>query len=363
MCRRGRRATPAGTPCLRPAGHLSASPLMRTDRPRWRVQIWMICVPLPAASAPLSAARIRRLSARALAMALASDGARPDTVIWCPRRPAADRGALDRRSGRLARADGGSGVVAGVVETPWTGGASRDAVRHRDAGSSADAGQRGRGESAWMGAGLLITQRSRVQIPPPLLVSAGQGPFPAGRGPFACSGTVVKRVAATVLRAARQRDGGDGMARDETAWTWWTLPPAIAGCLAQRYRKCIPVSSHSVLDYPERAEPRVRPGPPAACRGIRLPRARDPALLEFNDGAAVPMRLRISSNACRAAQWVCSGRRRVQPPERVGGRRRLAAGSPRWIVLCFSRGMSGLGLAQLWRRAGRHPRRVFSSPG
>jgi hypothetical protein len=33
--------------------------------------------------------------------------------------------------------------------------------------------------------GLLITQRSRVQIPPPLLVSAGQGPFLFGRGPLA----------------------------------------------------------------------------------------------------------------------------------------------------------------------------------
>jgi hypothetical protein len=32
-------------------------------------------------------------------------------------------------------------------------------------------------------------------------------------------------------RSAWQRDG---MARDETAWTWWTLPPAISGCLAQR---------------------------------------------------------------------------------------------------------------------------------
>jgi hypothetical protein len=30
-----------------------------------------------------------------------------------------------------------------------------------------------------------LTQRSRVQIPPPLLVCAGQVPFPAGRGPFA----------------------------------------------------------------------------------------------------------------------------------------------------------------------------------
>jgi hypothetical protein len=26
------------------------------------------------------------------------------------------------------------------------------------------------------------------------------------------------------------------VARDETAWTWWTLSPAIAGCWAQRYR-------------------------------------------------------------------------------------------------------------------------------
>jgi hypothetical protein len=26
--------------------------------------------------------------------------------------------------------------------------------------------------------------------------------------------------------------------RDETAWTWWTPPPAIAGCLAQKYRRC-----------------------------------------------------------------------------------------------------------------------------
>jgi hypothetical protein len=30
------------------------------------------------------------------------------------------------------------------------------------------------------------------------------------------------------------------MARDETTWTSWTLPPAISGCLAQRYRGCVP---------------------------------------------------------------------------------------------------------------------------
>jgi hypothetical protein len=64
-------------------------------------------------------------------------------------------------------------------------------------------------------------------------------PFPSQERAFCVSGTVVKRVVATALRAARQRDGGDGMARDKTAWTWWTLPPAIAGRLAQRYSKCI----------------------------------------------------------------------------------------------------------------------------
>ena len=63
------------------------------------------------------------------------------------------------------------------------------------------------------------------------------GPFPSGERAFCVSGTVAKRVAATGLRAARQRDGGDGVTRDETAWTWWTLPPAIAGCLAQKYRR------------------------------------------------------------------------------------------------------------------------------
>ena len=60
------------------------------------------------------------------------------------------------------------GVVTRVVETPWTGSATRDAVRHRGAECRADAGLHGRGEPAWTGTGLLITQRSRVQIPPPL---------------------------------------------------------------------------------------------------------------------------------------------------------------------------------------------------
>ena len=55
------------------------------------------------------------------------------------------------------------------------------------------------------------------------------------------------------------------MTRDETAWTWWTLPPAIAGRLAQRSHMRIPLCSH---------------WRPATKRGeISL-------LLEFNDGVA-----------------------------------------------------------------------------
>jgi hypothetical protein len=85
----------------------------------------------------------------------------------------------------------------------------------------------------------LITQRSRVQIPPPLLFSAGQGPFSAGRGPFAfgrCSKTCSSN---SLPRGPAARQGR----RDETACTWWTSPPAIAGCLAQRYHSRPPVSS------------------------------------------------------------------------------------------------------------------------
>ena len=42
------------------------------------------------------------------------------------------------------------------------------------------------------------------------------------------------------LRAAWRRDG---MTRDETTWTWWTLPPPISRCLARRYHRHPPLSS------------------------------------------------------------------------------------------------------------------------
>ena len=50
--------------------------------------------------------------------------------------------------GQLAHADGSSRVVAPVVETPWTGSATRDVARHSNAASSANTGLHGHGESA-----------------------------------------------------------------------------------------------------------------------------------------------------------------------------------------------------------------------
>jgi hypothetical protein len=71
-------------------------------------------------------------------MALARDGARPRHVISSEVFVWQIIAFRINVPGWSAHADGGFGVVAGVVETPWT--ATRDAVRHRDAASSANAG-------------------------------------------------------------------------------------------------------------------------------------------------------------------------------------------------------------------------------
>ena len=163
-----------------------------------------------------------------------------------------------------------------------------------------------------MRAGLLITQRSRVQIPPPLLVSQVKALSQQGEG-LCVSGTVVKRVAATALRAARQRDGGDGVTRDETAWTWWTLPLGISGCLAQRYRKCIPVSSHSCRTSRNMRNPGLGRGR-QRLSWHRLPGARDPPLLESDDGVAGRRGADAAAyflQRALPAQWVCPGSPRV----------------------------------------------------
>ncbi len=188
------------------------------------------------------------------------------------------------------------GVVTPVVETSWIGSDTGDAVRHCDAWCSAHAGQHGRGDSAWMGTGLLITQRSRVQIPPPLLISAGQG---HQQQPSA---------------AAWQRDGGDGVARDETAWTWWTLPPAIAGCLAHRYRKCIPVSSHSCWNTRNMRNPGLGQGRQrlVVASGCQEPEIRpcSSPITASRDAAGADATVYFLERAL-PAPWVCPGSPRV----------------------------------------------------
>jgi hypothetical protein len=79
-------------------------------------------------------------------------------------------------------------------------------------------------------------------------------PFPIRERAFCVPGAVAKRVAATVLHAALQGDRGDGVTRDETAWTWWTLPPATAGRLAQKYRRCTGVRAGPARTHSRRIE-------------------------------------------------------------------------------------------------------------
>ena len=161
--------------------------------------------------------------------------------------------------------------------------------------------------------GLLITQRSRVQIPPPLLVSAGQGPFLSGKGPFRVRHRS-KDVVGAGLRAAWQRDGGDGATRDETAWTCWTLPPAISGRVAQRSPKVHPrpLSIRAGLGENMRV-PGLGQGFQrlVVASGYQEERFRScSSSMTAARYVAVPM-LRISSKARCAAQWVRSGSPRV----------------------------------------------------
>ena len=127
--------------------------------------------------------------------------------------------------------------------------------------------------------------------PAPATSFRRSGPFPVRERAFCVPGTVVKRVVGAGLRAARQRDGGDGVTRDETAWTWWTLPPAIAGRLAQRYHRCIARLFPFGRQQLEGAEPGVMPGP--------VPRAARTTLFAPHVHSAARTQLHGSSNPSR----------------------------------------------------------------
>ena len=115
--------------------------------------------------------------------------------------------------------------------------------------------------------------------PAPATSFRRSGPFPSRERAFCVPSAVARRVAGAGLRAAWQRDGGDGVTRDEVAWTWWTLPPAIAGRVAQRYPKCRPIFIAFVLTEPKWvAATRVRPGLSPTICGVRQPEAQGAAL-------------------------------------------------------------------------------------
>jgi len=64
--------------------------------------------------------------------------------------------------------------------------------------------------------GLLITQRSEVQILPPLLVSAGQGPFPGRERAFCVTRNVTKWGAGAVCRGLTSETGWHGVRQGGT---------------------------------------------------------------------------------------------------------------------------------------------------
>jgi hypothetical protein len=144
------------------------------------------------------------------------------------------------------------------------------------------------GGTGWDGDRLAHNPEVEGSNPAPATSFRRSRPFSSRERAFCVSDVVLSRVAKTRLRAAWQRDGGDGVTRDETAWTWWTLPSAIAGCPAQRSRRYIPLSSHSCWTCRNMRSPRFGSGSPAGCRGIWVPRAQDRPLLLFNAGVAGP---------------------------------------------------------------------------
>jgi hypothetical protein len=81
-------------------------------------------------------------------------------------------------------------------------------------------------EPAKTGAGLLITQRSRVQIPPPLLVSTGRSPLPIRKRAFCMTGNVTKWGAGGVRRGLTGETGWHGVRQRGTRET---TSPAISG--------------------------------------------------------------------------------------------------------------------------------------
>jgi hypothetical protein len=212
-------------------------------------------------------------------------------------------------------------VAACVAETPWTG---ESGPRRRETPRLPAQSRRWTSWTGWafVDAGRL-THNPEVagSNPAPATSFRRSRPFPTRKRAFCVPGAVAKRVAATGFRAAWRRDGGDGATRDETAWTWWTLPPATAGRLAQRYHR------HSQVSSCPRGLARTRSRSAvmlaAGCLLVhRLPGAEGASPLPpgLNNGVAaraVPMQLFIGLTHC--ATWLACVQPRMYPP--MGGPR------------------------------------------
>ena len=89
------------------------------------------------------------------------------------------------------------------------------------------------------------------------------------------------------------------MTRDETTWTWWTLPPAISGCFAQGYRRGRrPLLVRAAPVRTRIAVTGLRQARRISARGIQVPGARGPTSGRVQGqhsgaGTAVQVRLRI----------------------------------------------------------------------
>ena len=155
----------------------------------------------------------------------------------------AKAGSLERSPRTVGDLDvhGGERCPARCAHGAWCSNAcSRDAVdRRRDQGRGETLRpiEQGTRWTTWTRRvcvdGDRLTHNPEVagSNPAPATSFRRSGPFPSRERAFCVPGAVVINVVATALRAAWRRDG---MARDETTWTWWTLPPAISGCLARR---------------------------------------------------------------------------------------------------------------------------------
>jgi hypothetical protein len=92
------------------------------------------------------------------------------------------------------------------------------------------------------------------------------------------------------------------MARDETAWTWWTLPPAIAGCIPRVTLWAASLSRSCCASPNAGSHDEVTSGPPNTCSWNPGTRSAGPGLCS-------------SSWTAASLTWRCRCRLRIRPAD------------------------------------------------